>query len=148
MTAWDLARGELDLVPESQVLVCENPRVLEALAQRRGADVAAVCSSGTPNLVVLSVLARLGAAGAVLLYHGDFDWPGIAIANRLAAVAGCTPWRMAASDYLGAPGDGVPLEGRPVLPVWDAALGEAMEARGTAVHEEAVLDALLAQLPT
>ncbi|MFZ5870939.1 MAG: TIGR02679 family protein [Actinomycetota bacterium] len=148
VTAWDLARGNLEVAPGTWVLVCENPRVLEAVAQERGGAVPVVCTSGMPGLVVLDVLARLGANGATLAYHGDFDWPGIAIANRLAAVAGCTPWRMAASDYLGAPGDGVPLEGRPVLPVWDAALGEAMEARGTAVHEEAVLDALLAQLPT
>lgn len=147
VTAWDLARGELDVAPGTWVLVCENPRVLEAVAQEHGGAVPVVCTSGMPGLVVLDVLARLRACGATPAYHGDFDWPGIAIANRLVSVAGCTPWRMAAADYLAAPGDGVPLEGRPVVPVWDAALGEAMEARGTAVHEEAVLDALLAGLP-
>ncbi|MFP5336022.1 MAG: TIGR02679 family protein [Actinomycetes bacterium] len=147
VTAWDLARGELDVACGTWVLVCENPRVLESVAQERGGAVPVVCTSGMPGLVVLDVLARLLACGAVLAYHGDFDWPGVAIANRLVATAGCTPWRMSADDYLAAPTDGVPLEGRKVVPAWDGALGEAMEARGTAVHEEAVLDALLAALP-
>jgi uncharacterized protein (TIGR02679 family) len=147
VTAWDLARGELDLAQESEVLVCENPRMLEALAQRRGGDVGAVCSSGMPNLVVLSVLTRLRATGTMLLYHGDFDWPGIAIANRLVATADCRPWRMSAADYLAAaqPG-GLPLEGPPVLPSWDTGLGQAMQRVGVAVHEEAVLDEVLSSL--
>lgn len=147
VTAWDLARGELVVSPGTWVLVCENPRVLESVAHERGGAVPVVCTSGMPGLVALDVLARLRASGATLAYHGDFDWPGIAIANRLMATVRCTPWRMSADDYLAAPGDGVPLEGRKVVPAWDGALGEAMEARGAAVHEEAVLDALLAGLP-
>lgn len=147
LTGWDLARSELDLSPDSEVLVCENPRVIEALAQRRGGEVPALCTSGMPNLVVLSVLGRLRAAGTTLRYHGDFDWPGIAIANRLVATAECQPWLMSAADYLAAarPG-GLPLEGTPVTPSWDAGLGEAMQRVGVAVHEEAVLDALMSSL--
>jgi uncharacterized protein (TIGR02679 family) len=56
-----------------------------------------VCTSGQPALVVLDVLAAL--RGAELRYHGDFDWPGIAIAHRLIATAGVQPWRMTAADY-------------------------------------------------
>lgn len=146
LTAWDLAREPLTLAPGTTVLVCENPRVLEAVAGRRGGDLAVVCSAGSPNLVVMSVLTQLAEAGAVLRYHGDFDWPGIAIANRLTTT-GCVPWRMTAADYLAAKRvGGLPLHGTPVMPSWDAALGAAMRREGTAVHEEAVLDTLLAWL--
>ena len=145
LTAWDLRRVELQ-APDV-VLVCENPRVLEAVAERRGGGVAAVCTSGQPALVVLDVLHAL--AGARLRYHGDFDWPGIAIANRLVAEVGVVPWRMGADQYLAAlHGPRVPLLGTPIEPVWDRELGAAMRHHGVAVHEEAVLDDLLAAVTT
>ncbi|MFC5993500.1 TIGR02679 family protein [Pseudonocardia hispaniensis] len=141
LTPWDLRRCILD--PPATVLVCENPRVLEAVAERFGGRVPVVCTSGQPALVVLDVLAAL--AGARLRYHGDFDWPGVAIANRLIAEAGVVPWRMGAGDYLGALGRArLPLAGAPVEPAWDAELGAAMRHHGVAVHEEAVLGDLLA----
>lgn len=91
--------------------------------------------------------------GAVLRYHGDFDWPGVAIANRVIGTSGATAWRMGAADYeeaLAAAGASVgellPLEGRPVTAVWDAELTASMERAGVAVHEEAVLDVLVADL--
>jgi len=83
-----------------------------------------------------------------LHYHGDFDRPGFAIANRLAADVGCQPWRMSAADYAGVVRlDGLPLQGTPVLPSWDPALGAAMQKHGVAVHEEAVHESLLAGMP-
>jgi uncharacterized protein (TIGR02679 family) len=141
VTAWDLRRAVL--VAPNAVLVCENPRVLEAVAERHGGRVAVVCTSGRPALVVLDVLTAL--AGARLRYHGDFDWPGVAIANRLVAEVGVVPWRMGTAEYLAAVrGQRLPLTGPPVEPVWDAELGAAMRQHGLAVHEEAVLDDLLA----
>jgi uncharacterized protein (TIGR02679 family) len=143
LTAWDLRRATL-AVP-ARVLVCENPRVLEAVAERRRGAVPVVCVSGQPALVVLDVLR--GLAGAELRYHGDFDWPGIAIANRLIAEVGVRPWRMSADDYLAALGPARPaLAGPPVEPAWDAELGPAMRHHSVAVHEESVLDRLLAAL--
>lgn len=140
LTAWDLRRTVLD-TPRT-VLVCENPRVLEAVAERHGGRLAVVCTSGRPALVVLDVLRAL--AGADLRYHGDFDWPGVAIANRLVDDVGVRPWRMGAADYLAAlRGPRLPLQGVPVEPVWDTELGAAMRHHGVAVHEEAVLDGLL-----
>jgi uncharacterized protein (TIGR02679 family) len=140
VTGWDLRRVELQ-APEA-ALVCENPRVLEAVAERYGGRHAVVCTSGQPALVVLDVLHRL--ADARLRYHGDFDWPGVAIANRLVTEVGVTPWRMRADDYLAAlHGPRLPLTGPPVEPGWDAELGAAMRHQGLAVHEEAVLDDLL-----
>lgn len=146
VTAWDLGRGDLRVAAGTWVLVCENPRVLEAAAECHGGAVPVVCTSGMPGLVTLDVLRRLRAGGAELAYHGDFDWPGIGIANRLVA-EGCSPWRMSAPDYLAAASaDGLPLQGQRVDAVWDTALGDTMAATGTAVHEEAVLERLLADL--
>ena len=90
------------------MLVCENPRVLEAVAERFGGRLPVVCTSGRPALVVLDVLR--GLSGAELRYHGDFDWPGVMIANRLVAEVGVMPWRMGADDYTAALGpSGLPL---------------------------------------
>lgn len=147
LTAWDLARADVAVPAGTRVLVCENPRVLEAIAERRGGAVPVVCTSGMPGLVTSDVLRQLRAGGAHLDYHGDFDWPGVAIANRLVATAGCRPWRMSAEDYQAAVrADGPALLGAPVAPEWDPALGEAMRRTGRAVHEEAVLDSLLDHL--
>lgn len=144
LTPWDLRRGR-PRAPGT-VLACENPRVLEAVAERFGGRVPVVCTSGQPAQVVLDVLRALTAGGPVR-YHGDFDWPGVAIANRMAAEAGVVPWRMGAEDYLRAlDGARVPLQGREVEPSWDAELGAAMRHHGLAVHEEAVLAGLLDDL--
>jgi uncharacterized protein (TIGR02679 family) len=144
LTHRDVRRTALTLARDSSVLVCENPRVLEAFAEHHGGDVAVVCVAGEPNLVALDVLAALRSGGAHLFYHGDFDWPGVAIANRLVATVGGEPWLMSVADYRqAARADGPPLAGAPVEPSWDPALRAAMEKLGVAVHEEAVLDALL-----
>jgi uncharacterized protein (TIGR02679 family) len=137
------------LARHERVLVCENPRVLEAMADRFGGDVPAVCTSGQPRLVTMEVLRQLGRAGAVLQYHGDFDWPGVAIANRLIAEVGAQPLLMGAADYQAAARSGqtaLDLHGVPVSASWDPALTTAMGRLGVAVHEEAVLGDLLAFL--
>jgi uncharacterized protein (TIGR02679 family) len=149
LTSWDLDRGALRMPRGRAVLVCENPRVLEAAAAVHGGACAVVCTSGMPGSVAVRLLERLGAEGVALRYHGDFDWPGIAIANRLVATVGCVPWLMTADDYVaGLRADGLPLTGREVTPLWDASLGATMCARGVAVHEEAVLDGLLPVMPS
>ena len=63
--------------------------------------------------------------GATLRYHGDFDWPGITIANAMIA-HGCRPWRFAAADYDEALARLAPIVGE--LPLLGAA---PVEARGT-----------------
>jgi uncharacterized protein (TIGR02679 family) len=147
LTGWDLRDWSPATVEPREVLVCENPRVLEAIAARHNAPVAVVCTSGEPNTVVTGVLDRLGPAGCRLRYHGDFDWPGIAIANRMVARHGVRPWLMSAADYeAGLHPRALPLGGAPVEPVWDAELGAAMRAHRVAVHEEAGLDRLLEAL--
>ncbi|MGN6334016.1 MAG: TIGR02679 family protein [Motilibacteraceae bacterium] len=151
VTGWDLRRaGDVPGVavrPGTDVLVCENPRVLEAVAERFGGGVPMVCTAGFPGLITLRVLRSLADGGARLRYHGDLDWAGLAIANRLVGQVGVRPWRMAASDYLAAVRpDGPVLEGRRVEACWDPALAEAMAGHAVAVHEEAVLPSLLGEL--
>lgn len=148
VTDWDLRRsGGMAPQPSTQVLVCENPRVLEAVAERAPAGWAVVCTSGEPNLVVDQVLANLASAAVRLRYHGDFDWPGISLVERAIARYGVEPWRMGAEDYLRGLVAGAPeLPGRPVEPSWDPQLGAAMRRHGRAVHEETVLPDLLEAL--
>jgi uncharacterized protein (TIGR02679 family) len=144
LTEWDLRRiGVLNARAGERVLVCENPRVIEALAEAGRAAGAAVCTSGEPNLVVDGVLARLRSSGADLRYHGDFDWPGIAIANRIVARFGARPWWMNADHYLSAVRSGAALAGAPIEPSWDAELGAAMRLQGRAIHEESLLPELV-----
>lgn len=129
-----------------RVLVCENPRVLEHAADSRGGTVTMVCTMGRPTTVVTDLLRMLVASGCHLHYHGDFDWPGLAITAGIIATTGAQPWRMAVDDYLDAVAAShgrLRLEGTPTPSPWDPALAEAMEARGLAVHEEALLPGLL-----
>jgi len=144
VTWWDLRRG-LEVAPGQEVFVCENPRVLEAIAERELDGITVVCTSGRSTLVVLEVLRRLSGSGAHIRYHGDFDWPGIAMTNQLIAMFGAQPLAMSADDYLNSPAR-LPLVGSEVAPAWDADLGAAMRHRGLAVHEEAVLGGLLDSL--
>jgi uncharacterized protein (TIGR02679 family) len=144
VTWWDLRRG-LQMASGQDVFVCENPRVLEAIAERGLDGIAVVCTSGRSTLVVLEVLRRLSGSFAHIRYHGDFDWPGLAMTNQLVAMFDVEPWRMSADDYLESPAC-LPLLGSEVSPAWDAELGAAMCHRGLAVHEEAVLGPLLDSL--
>ncbi len=129
------------------VFVCENPAVVQATAERlRPGHAPLLCTEGQPSLAAALLLESLRASGAVLRYHGDFDWPGIRIANSLMATFGAGPWRMATIDYLAATG-ALPLDGQAVEATWDPGLTVAMGQRGIAIHEEAVLSDLLADLP-
>ena len=144
VTWHDLDNG-LGFAANGTVLVCENPRVLEAALEFGITDIGVVCTSGRPALVVIEVLHRLRAAGARLLYHGDFDWPGISMANDLVTRLGVEPWRMSAADYLSISGR-LPLAGSRVDALWDPELAPAMTHRDLAVHEEAALPQLLFDL--
>jgi uncharacterized protein (TIGR02679 family) len=152
LTARDLRRLHVRAPPGGAVFVCENPRVLEA-ATDAGARRAIVCTQGQPAFVVTTLLDRLQAAGAELRYHGDFDWPGITIANLVMCRHRCRPWRFGAADYIDALARLAPvvaelpsLGGPPVTACWDPELAPAMAAAGRAVHEELVLGDLLADL--
>ena len=136
------------LTSDRDVLVVENPRLVEAAAQRRLPQ-PVVATNGNPSGAVLLLLSRLLGAGATLRYHGDFDSAGLAICARLHDL-GLVPWRMGAADYLAAADDaartGVTLpEDHRALPAtpWDPALRAAFTERRVVVHEERLLDSLL-----
>jgi uncharacterized protein (TIGR02679 family) len=136
-------------VPGQTISVCENPQVLQAAAHA-GAGMPLLCLSGNPATAGTRLLRALIGVGSPVRYHGDFDWPGVAIAGRIIAL-GAAPWRMSAGDYRKAVADldadhAVALTGNPVPTAWDPALAAAMSARGLAVHEESTLPDLLADL--
>jgi len=142
----------LHLVPQT-VFVCENPRVLEAAADAQ-ASAALVCTLGNPTTVTLALLDAIMASSDVrLAYHGDFDWPGVAMADRMIRRYAAVPWRFGAADYHNAvtvaTERGTPLQpltGAAIATGWDPALGAGMARTGVAVHEEEVIETLLGDL--
>lgn len=125
--------------------ICENPEVLAAAADALGARCAALISiDGQLSAAPRTLLDQLTAAGCNFYYHGDFDWPGITIANGIIARYGASPWRYSARHY--APDHGPRLTGEPVEAAWDTALAARMRSAGIAVHEESQLDGLIADL--
>ena len=152
VTLRELRTLSLEMPSGTRIHVCENPRVIEAAADA-GRPAPLVCTSGSATTVVLTLLDRLAAAGCTFAYHGDFDWPGIALANRITRRYDAEPWRMRAADYeylasraeaRGTPT--IPLTGPPTEAAWDPELAPTMTAAGIALHEEAALDLLLGDL--
>jgi uncharacterized protein (TIGR02679 family) len=130
--------------PGEIVHACENPQVLQRLAAA-GVDRPLACTSGNPSAAGSLLLGR-----TVVRYHGDFDWPGIAIARRMIG-QGAQPWRLGCTDYREAVerlpvGRRLTLTGRAETTPWDSGLSPAMTADNVAVHEEAIVDLLLADL--
>lgn len=137
-------------VGRAEVFVCENPAVLESAADLLGpACPPLICVEGHLSVAARALLRALGARGARLRYHGDFDWGGVRIANSVFRLTEATAWRYAHADYLAAVenGRGSPLDtGEPCDASWDPELRAAITARATRVEEEHVLPRLLADL--
>lgn len=133
------------------VHVCENPNIVAIAADALGAGSAPlVCTDGMPAAAQRTLLQQLHAAGADLVYHGDFDWAGIGIANVMIGQLRARPWRLAADDYRNAcrltlPGDRQ-LDDAVVEAQWDTELCSEMRARRTPVDEEAVARLLIEDL--
>ena len=140
-----LARNTPNWLSSQTIHICENPEVLAAAADALGARCAPLVSiDGQLSAAPRTLLDQLAAAGCDFYYHGDYDWPGITIANGIIARYGASPWRYSARHY--APDHGPRLAGEPVEAVWDAALAPRMGAAGIAVHEESQLDGLIDDL--
>lgn len=130
------------------VFVCENPTVVAEGAERLGIHCAPLIATlGRPRAAALTLLEQLVACGARLRYRGDFDWPGVEIANRIISGFGALPWRFD-TETLNAYADlnGRALEGRPVDAIWDRSLRKTLETRGVALQEEQILDDLCLDL--
>ena len=130
------------------VLVVENPRVVEAASQRRS-SITVVSTNGNPSSAVRLLLAQLLGQGASVRYHGDFDAAGLAICARMHAI-GVRPWRMTSVDYLdalnAADTDGIALPidetAAPGTP-WEPTLQRTFDQQRRVVHQERLLDLLL-----
>ncbi|HET9898206.1 MAG TPA: TIGR02679 family protein [Streptosporangiaceae bacterium] len=137
-------------LPSTVVRVCENPAVLRRAAAELGpASAALLCTEGQPSAAFNQLARAVLAGGGELRYHGDFDWPGIAIANSVMIRHGARAWRMRAADYLSgvrADAEYVSLTGTPQPTPWDPGLADVMTASGRAVYEETVSAPLLSDL--
>jgi uncharacterized protein (TIGR02679 family) len=139
-----------EVAADPTVHVCENPAVLRRAAADLGPrSRPLVCTEGQPSTAFHRLVGAITANDGRLRYHGDFDWPGIAIANSVIGRHNATPWRMSAIDYQEAvreDADHVTLAGPPQPTPWDPALADAMAATARAVYEESVADPLIADL--
>jgi uncharacterized protein (TIGR02679 family) len=130
------------------ILVCENPNLVAILADRLGTVCPpVVCVDGHLGAAQRTILKQLKASGADLRYHGDYDWPGIAIANNVIAKYGAMPWHFSAAEYAAAaqsaPELAAPLSGRSVIASWDADLTAAMTKAGIKIEEEAIAERII-----
>jgi uncharacterized protein (TIGR02679 family) len=133
------------------VFVCENPNIVAIAADRLGAACSPlVCTEGMPSAAQRVLLTQLAEAGAMLRYHGDFDWAGIHIANYVMRSFGALPWRFGAMDYLEAASSMSrkerDLDVTAVAATWDSSLAEHMRHHGLAIEEEAVAASLMEDL--
>jgi uncharacterized protein (TIGR02679 family) len=133
------------------VYVCENANLMAIAADKCGIKCAPmVCTDGMPAAAQRVLLQQLSAAGGRLLYHGDFDWPGIRIGNHVMREYGARPWRFGVVDYLAAvaqsPRPGLALTGPEVMASWDGALTAAMQEHQLSIAEESLSDVLLQDL--
>jgi uncharacterized protein (TIGR02679 family) len=133
------------------IYVCENPNFVAISADQLGRHCAPlICTDGMPAAAQRALLGQLVEAGGQLLYHGDFDWPGVQIANHVMRAFGARPWRFSSADYETAVEQHARsehrLEGAVVEALWDAALAPAMQEHGLAFAEEGLSDELVGDL--
>ena len=143
-----LQRYPITVPQQTQVLVVENPRLVEAAAERRLPS-CVITSNGNPTTAVTTLLQQLRESGASIWYHGDFDAAGIDICSRMYK-GGATPWMMDASDYEDAidlaEQRGTRLERDPGdcgSTPWDPELRAVFRRHQRVIHEEFVLDIVL-----
>ena len=53
-----------------------------------------ICAEGQPSTAFHKLAEIAVASGGELAYHGDFDWPGVAITAKVIDRHGARPWRM------------------------------------------------------
>ena len=150
ITLASLRRWPLPPLPtDAVVFVVENPSLLVFAAAERWVGPPLVCSAGRPTIAVVTLLRQLGATGATLHQHADFDPSGLAISSWLRDRTGTVPWRMASTDYVAALpriAERMQFDG-PVPPTpWDAQLSEAMRRERLPVYEEDLRADLLNEL--
>jgi uncharacterized protein (TIGR02679 family) len=140
-------------LPAGPVRICENPVVVAAAADELGSRCRPlVCVGGQPSAAGWRLLDLLASGGADFVYHGDFDWGGVRIANAVRHRVDWRPWRYDCLAYEAAVSAARPpappggLAGEPVATPWDPELAAAMRRHNIRIEEELTLDALLQDL--
>jgi uncharacterized protein (TIGR02679 family) len=128
------------------IFVCENVTVLETAADRLGADCPpVVCTDGYPANAALDLIAGLSDAKCTIRQRADFDAAGLAIVDQVRSAAPATSgWRYDAATYATHLG----LDFEPEAPTGNEfeQLRVLYRQYGITVHEEAILDQLMADL--
>lgn len=149
ISVFALQKYRITVPQDTQVLVVENPRLVEAAAERELPS-CVITSNGNPTTAVTTLLQQLRGLGASVWFHGDFDSWGIGIC-RWMNEAGATPWMMDAPDYEAA----IDLARQAGIRLdrdandcgetpWDPDLQAAFDRRRRQIiHEEFVLDNVL-----
>ena len=137
------------------VHVCENPTVAEAAADRFGAACPPlVCTDGMPTTTAVDLVRGLAEAGCVVRLRADVDGSGFAIVRTLLAAVRpgrASLWRYDTASYGRVRGeDAVLLPAAPSVEpnVMVDELAAAFMASGQPLHEEHLLEDLLADLAT
>jgi uncharacterized protein (TIGR02679 family) len=132
---------------DSRIYICENPSILAEAANRIGANCPPmVCVEGQPSLACWVLLEQLCSRGFRLAYHGDFDWGGIRIANKLYAAFGFEPWRFTSASHRIRSRHHRELRSPEAEAWWDRTLSETIRIAGVSVEEESAIEELLADL--
>jgi len=132
---------------DSHIYVCENPSILAEAANRLGANCPPmVCVEGHPSLACWVLLEQLCSKDFQLAYHGDFDWGGVRIANKLYAAFGFEPWRFTSASHGIRSRHHRQLRPPEAEALWDRALSETIRRAGVSVEEESAIEELLADL--
>ena len=146
-----LRQNRVRVPPGTRVLVVENPRLVEAAAQRN-LPACVIASSGMPTTAVTTLARHLAQSRAQLWFHADFDQAGFRMGN-LWHKKGHHPWMMTHTDYLDAvreaENDGLdlPVDDDPGScgeTPWDPKLRRTYQNRCLKVHEELLTDRVLA----
>lgn len=86
---------------QATIFVCENVTVLEAAADRFGAECPPmVCTDGNPANVALDLITGLADAGCGIKVRADFDPVGLNIVDQVCSVAPASAgWQYDATTY-------------------------------------------------
>lgn len=143
-----LRRHPVVVAPGSDVLVTENPRMVEAACDRR-TSYPVIALNGNPSSAALLLIDQLLRSRARPRYHGDFDATGLQICARMHRL-GLEPWKMDRAAYLEALGEAesqgatLPTDGHQSPPTpWSRELQEAFDRHRLVVHEERLIPSLL-----
>lgn len=148
MSLFALQRYPVTVPQQTPILVVENPRLVEAAAERRLPG-CVISSNGNPSTAVTTLLRQLRESGALIWYHGDFDSWGIESCHRMHQ-SGATPWMMGAADYE----EAIDLAEQADIRLerdsrdcgatpWDPELRTSFRRHKRVIHEEFVLDSVL-----